>query len=312
MALKLLAEIADGINPKDERRAHKAELTFKDLFAEYMTRHAKIHKKTADEDQEKFDNHLQSLIRRKLSSITQADIEAVFHKIGSNHRTTANRVLSLLHTVFEKGIAWGYCKVNSAHGIKRYKEKSRDRFLKVDELPRFFEALDAEPSELLRDYFMLALLTGARRDNLCSMAWDNIDFNQAQWYIPDTKNGTPQTVELAPEAVEILERRKKLSNSKFVFPSTGKRGHMVEPRKGWQRICAHAGIIGLRIHDLRRTFGSYQAINGSSLPIIGKSLNHKSINTTAIYARMDKDPVRKSVNGAVDTILKAGKRKPSS
>ena len=62
----------------------------------------------------------------------------------------------------------------------------------------------------------------------------------------------------------------------------------------------------LRIHDLRRTLGSWQAKMGASLAIIGKSLNHRNVATTAIYARLDQDPVRQSVQGAASAILRAG------
>lgn len=61
----------------------------------------------------------------------------------------------------------------------------------------------------------------------------------------------------------------------------------------------------LRIHDLRRTFGSWQAMTGASLPIIGKSLNHKSAQTTQIYARLDLDPVRSAVGKAVEGMASA-------
>ena len=62
----------------------------------------------------------------------------------------------------------------------------------------------------------------------------------------------------------------------------------------------------LRIHDLRRTLGSWQAKTGASLAIIGKSLNHKTLQATAIYSRLDLDPVRQSVNIATQAMLTAG------
>ncbi len=86
-------------------------------------------------------------------------------------------------------------------------------------------------------------------------------------------------------------------------------GHLIEPRKGWQRILERAGIDDLRIHDLRRTLGSWQDKTGASLAIIGKSLNHKNQATTAIYARLDIDPVRDSVNTATSAIMVAAKLK---
>ena len=106
----------------------------------------------------------------------------------------------------------------------------------------------------------------------------------------------------------ILQRRKPKTPAKFVFPGEGKAGHLINPDKGWERICERAGIDprDLWKHDLRRTLGSWQAKQGSSLPIIGKSLNHKNVATTLIYARLDSGPVRKSVNAATAAIQEAG------
>ncbi|HET7098411.1 MAG TPA: tyrosine-type recombinase/integrase [Casimicrobiaceae bacterium] len=69
-------------------------------------------------------------------------------------------------------------------------------------------------------------------------------------------------------------------------------------------------MADIRIHDLRRTLGSWQARTGASLSIIGRSLNHKSVQTTAIYARLDTDPVRASVERATSAILAAAGVKP--
>jgi len=61
----------------------------------------------------------------------------------------------------------------------------------------------------------------------------------------------------------------------------------------------------LCIHDLQSTLVSWQAKTGASLVTIGKSLNHKNHNTTAIYARLDLDPVRESVNTATSAMMEA-------
>ena len=65
-----------------------------------------------------------------------------------------------------------------------------------------------------------------------------------------------------------------------------------------------ANITDLRIHDLRRSLGSWLAMTGANLSIIGKTLAHKNVSTTAIYARLSLDPVRTSMNKATDEILK--------
>lgn len=73
-----------------------------------------------------------------------------------------------------------------------------------------------------------------------------------------------------------------------------------------------AGIAGLRIYDLRRSLGSWQAKTGASLAIIGKSLGHKTASATMSYARPDQDPVRATMERATTEILKAGKLKASA
>lgn len=191
-------------------------------------------------------------------------------------------------------------------GVKRFPERSRDRFLSADELARFFQALEQEPNEAAREFFLVALLTGARRANVLSMRWADIDLKGQTWRIPETKNGTPQNVPLVGPVLEILQSRRKTTSSFFVFPGRGKTGHLVEPKKAWARVCLAAGIKEARIHDLRRTLGSWQAKTGASLPIIGKSLNHKSASTTSIYARLDLDPVRTAMEKAAEAMLEAG------
>ena len=68
----------------------------------------------------------------------------------------------------------------------------------------------------------------------------------------------------------------------------------------------------MRIHDLRRTLGSWQARTGTSMVIIGKSLRHKSHQATAVYARLDLDPVRESMERATSAILVAAGAKPAA
>lgn len=306
-AEKLNADFAKGENPADKKRALQKEMTFANLFTEYLERHAKTKKRSWKADQEAFTRHLANTIgSKKLSTISRKDIAAMHSNIGKEHPTAANRILALVSSVFGRAIEFGLWEsLNPCLGVKRFPEQSRDRFLSGDELSRFFQALEKEPNATTTDFFLIALLTGARRANVLSMQWKDLDLKSATWKIQETKNGTPQTVHLTGESLEVLQARRKCTSSFFVFPGKGVTGHLVEPKKAWARICKSAGIEGARIHDLRRTLGSWQAITGSSLSIIGKSLNHKSHATTAIYARLDMDPVRASVEKATAAMMEA-------
>jgi integrase len=81
----------------------------------------------------------------------------------------------------------------------------------------------------------------------------------------------------------------------------------MEPKMAWDRILKRAGIENLRVHDLRRTLGSWQAAAGVSTAIIGKSLGHKSQQATAIYARLNLSPVAAAVDIATSAMMKAAK-----
>lgn len=302
------AAIAEGANPAAVKRAHKAERTFADLFAEYIKRHAKPNKRTWAGDEQQYKQYLEKpLGKKKLTSIDRKAIASIHSNVTlAGHPTVANRVLALISSVFGWAINAGLGEKNPATGIKRNREVSRDRFLQGDELPRFFAALAEETNHTIRDYIWVSLLTGARRANVLSMRWADINFERAEWRLEKTKNGTPQTVTLSPEVIEVLKARLPDPPDTFVFPGTGKSGHLEEPKKGWQRILVRAQLENLRIHDLRRTLASWQAKTGASLAIIGKSLNHQNVATTAVYARLDLDPVRESVNTATTAMLIAG------
>lgn len=119
---------------------------------------------------------------------------------------------------------------------KRHQDPSQSKtgsFLQTDELPRFFQSLAAEQNETLRDYILLALLTGARRASLLAMRWKEINLNESIWRIPDTKNGTPQNVTLSPEAVAILKPRKDDAEkgAEFVFPAPEQAAISRNPRR---------------------------------------------------------------------------------
>ena len=83
--------------------------------------------------------------------------------------------------------------------IKKFREQSRDRFIQADELPHFWKALAEEQNETIRDYIIISLLTGARKSNVLSMRWDQINFERGEWRIPITKNNDPLVIPLLPK-----------------------------------------------------------------------------------------------------------------
>lgn len=304
----LVAEIAQGHDPAIARQAVRHEQTIEGLWLYWLDNHAKLHKKSWKEDERTYRCFLLPWAKRRLSTIKKSDVQALHHRVAEDSgRYRANRVHELIRAMFNKAVDIGFDGPNPAIGIKRFPEEKRDRFLHGDELPRFFQSLMEEPNDMLRDFFFVCLLVGARRANVQTMAWVDVNFDAGIWRIPETKSGEPLVVPLCEAAMQLLKTRQNTCNgSPWVFPSRGKTGHLVEPKSSWKRIVKRAGLTDVRIHDLRRSLGSWQAMTGASLPIIGKSLGHKLPSTTAIYARLQVESVRQSVETAANAMLTAG------
>jgi integrase len=304
-AQKTLNDLIQGKNPNEEKKKLRAETSFGELFSLFMERYSKKSKKTWQSDQSTIPRFLGHWFKKKLSNITKQEIIILHERIREeNGLYQANRLLERIRCMFNKAIEWGWYGVNPAQGIKKFKEKSRERFLHEDELPRFFESLEAESNDTIRDYIYVSLLTGARRANVLAMRWEDINIERREWLVPETKNGESLRIHLPEKVIEILMNRlNKYGQEQWVFEGPGKTGHLMEPKAGWKRILGRAEIKDLRIHDLRRTLGSWQAATGANSYMIGRSLGHKSQQSTAIYARLNLDPVRESVEKATQAML---------
>lgn len=309
-AQKVITEMLKGNNPNVEKKKLRAEITLQEFFSLYMERHSKQEKKTWKADERNVTRFLSHWFQRKLSMITKQEVQILHEKIrNENGLYQANRLLERIKAIYNKAIEWGWEGINPATGIKKFKEKSRDRFLHPDELPRFFESLDMEQNDTIRDYIYVSLFTGVRKTNVMEMRWEDIYLERKEWLVPDTKNGDPLRVHLVDSVIDLLKKRlESYGSGEWVFPGTGASGHLMEPKAGWKRILDRADLKNLRIHDLRRTLGSWQAATGANSFMIGRSLGHKSTQSTAVYARLNLDPVRDSVEKATQAMLQTIKK----
>ncbi|MEI8296027.1 MAG: tyrosine-type recombinase/integrase [Alphaproteobacteria bacterium] len=309
-AQQVIAELINGKNPNAEKKKVRAEITFGKMFETFMERYSKRNKKSWKYDEREVNKFLPHWFQRKLSSINKQEVQTLHEKMSvENGLYQANRLLERIKAIYNKAIEWGWEGTNPAKGVKKCKEKSRKRFLHPDELPSFFESLELEKNDTIKDYVYISLLTGARKTNVLEMRWKDVNFDRQEWLIPDTKNDEPLRVPLVLKAIEILKSRlQKYGEKEWVFQGSGKTGHMIEPKSGWKRILKQANIEDLRLHDLRRTVGSWQAATGANSYIIGGTLGHKDQKSTAVYARLNIDPIRASLEKATQAMLQATKK----
>lgn len=197
---------------------------------------------------------------------------------------------------------------NPARDVRKFKERKRSRWVGADEMPRLLEAIAEYPDAWLRSFFLLLLLTGMRRGELINARRQDFNPRERTLLIRETKNGEPYTVRLSTAAAGIIETLPRKPGNPYLFPGRRPGRPLAEPKRAWDKIRERAGLPDVRIHDLRRTFGSWLTTSGISMEVVSKLLNHSSIKVTeSVYAHLADDPLREAVEGHGAKIVELAK-----
>lgn len=304
IALKWLAEVAQGNDPSLEKQSQRVDITISELADRYLTDYAATYKKPRSIEHDKYllaSFVIPQLGKIKLKSLTNKDI-ANLHRKLKNKATTANRCISIISTMLNLAEKWGLRADASSlcKHIDKYPENKRERFLTVEEIERLSNILKEQsyinielPSVI--HALKLLLLTGCRLSEILTLKWDYIDFAHQRINFPDSKTGK-KTVYISPLVIELLQNIEKKENNPYVITGQVEGRHLINLQKPWRRIRKLAGFDDVRIHDLRHSFASIGAASGLSLPIIGALLGHCQTQTTARYAHLIGDPLKEAAS----------------
>jgi integrase len=297
-ASELRHRIDQGEDPLGEEQEERNAETVADLAARFLTEHGtRLRPKSAHEYRRIITAYvLPALGRHKVKGVTFTDIDRLHRRLSADAPYQANRVLAVLSKMFALAIRWHIRPDNPCVGVERNEEHNRIRYLSEDELARLLSALDSYRDQHVAAIFRLLLLTGARRGEVLSMRWEDLDLGAGVWTKPHsrTKQKERHAVPLSAAAQAVLA---ELATDKdpggFVFPAgRGASGPMRTTEKPWRTICRAAGITGLRTHDLRHDYASRLVSAGVSLHIVGGLLGHKKPSTTARYAHLHDGALR--------------------
>jgi integrase len=316
LAREKLLTVAGGADPvEDARKERQRSVTFGELARRFLEEHAKVHKKSVRDDEQRIEDYLEKAWGPKpAASVRRADVAELHLKIGTKAPYSANRTLSLVSKIFNWGAIAGILPEghpNPARGLVRFKECSRDRFLSPDEAGQLLGAIDAEPNVYIRAFFWLSLLLGTRKNELLRARWEDVDLNGAVLRLPETKalhagrRLRAHHIPLSEPAMKIFRTLPRESGNPFVFPGMREGQSLVNVEKAWNRARQMASVRDVRFHDLRRTVGSWLAQRGASLGLIGAVLNHTQSQTTAIYARFGEANTREALEGHAAAVLEA-------
>lgn len=252
-----------------------------------------VHRESTRKTQlSRFDAHVRYVIgNRPLHLITTSELVKLLRELAPSRKcrraitrlkpSTYNRVVDLLKAIFRTFFEQGLVEGNVAQGLQKHSERNqRVRILREDEQARFFAALGAAPL-MTRLLISLLVLTGMRLGEALSARWIYVDLGNRVIRLPDSKSGRPRVIPLSDEACAICRQLQDIRKNEFLFPGRGD-GSMSRPSRHFKALLAEAGVEGLWIHDLRRTFATRIA---AVLPThaVSAILGHSSVAVTERY-----------------------------
>jgi integrase len=311
-----LGNMASGVNPIVKKREDRAKsVTLSQAFDDYLLSRKDLKPGTVSGYRHSINHHLPEWKDRPLSTITKTMIEKKHMAIGesSSGKAQANLSMRLLRAIFN--FAMGKYEDGSGrpvladNPVKRlshtkawYRVDRRQGYISPDALPKWFEAVMKLESEVIRDYLVFILFTGLRRQEAAGLRWSDVNLQNRTFTVKDTKNHEDHTLPLTGYLMEMMVRRRKETDSLFVFPGEGKTGKIVEPKRQIAQVIKASGV-SFMLHDLRRSFASYASMIVPAYTL-KKLMNHKDgSDVTMGYVVSGVEDLRRPMQDVTDFIL---------
>jgi integrase len=201
---------------------------------------------------------------------------------------TVNRYLASLAAplaAVQRDYEW--ISVNPVHKVRKMGEPSgRVRFLDDEERHRLLKACQVSHNPHLFTLVLLALTTGARRNEMLQLRWDAVDLERGLLQLTQTKNKERRAVPVRGEALDLLRRQHhEHPQEAWVFARWDAQGP-THFEQAWQTAKRRAELVNFHFHDLRHTAASYLAMSGATLHEIATILGHKTLKMTMRYAHL--------------------------
>lgn len=336
LAEKLKGRVLNGEDPQDQKSRQRKASSLAEIGELFLRDHvaAKRSSGTLGHYRDIIDRIIvPELGHRKAKDVTRSDVAAL-HLKWKHTPYQANRVLSVLSSLYGFAAKLGLVPegMNPARGVEKYKEEGRERFLSAEELARLGSTLrlaeteglpweispekkskhtpKLQQSTIIDPYaaaaIRLLLFTGARLREILHLKWDQVDLDRGMLFLSKSKTGK-KTIILNAPAMAVIASLPQVGS--YVIAGRASDGADEKPRadlkRPWAAVSRHAGLEGVRLHDLRHNFAAFGAGGGMGLPIIGKLLGHTQAATTQRYAHLDADPLRHASNAIGSSIADA-------
>lgn len=302
LSLKVSAAFREEHGLRQERK-QIGFMEFTDLFIE---KYAKPNKRSWKDDVYAVKILNRFFGQLFLHEVTAFDVESFkASRLKEVSKSRVNRNLDLIKKLFSLAVDWQYLEESPARKVKRFPVFNvRERILDQGEEVRLLKA----SAPHLRPVLLALLNTACRKSEILTMKWSQIDLQQRQIRVEQTKTGRDRVIPINSVLFNVLQTlRASNGQSERVFLS-----HHGKPMRNiqtsFENACKRAGIEGMRIHDCRHTAASRMVEAGIDLPTVSRILGHSSIQMTMRYAHQTQETMRK----AMESLTSVPKLSPKS
>ncbi|CAH1903698.1 Prophage integrase IntF [Candidatus Nitrotoga sp. HW29] len=177
------------------------------------------------------------------------------------------------HKTYSAAVQAGTCQSDDVKNRVPSPKIKKDDSLRKAQIKPWFEAVRKIGNPVIAVYLQGLLLTGARRNELATLRWHDVDFQWKSLTIRDKVEGE-RTIPLTPyleHLIAALPRR-----NEFVFSSqTAASGRVEEPRIQHVKALKAAALPALSLHGLRRSFGTLSEWVEVPAGIVAQIMGHK-------------------------------------
>ena len=163
------------------------------------------------------------------------------------------------------------------------KKLAKQDCLQREQLKVWFEAVRGLFNPVISAYLQALLLTGARREELAGLKWEDVDFKWQGLTIHDKVEGL-RMIPLTPYVAFLLSPLPRRNSFVFSSPAAAS-GRLQEPRIPHNKALAVAGIEGLTLHGLRRSFGTLAEWVEVPAGVVAQIMGHKPSATAEKHYR---------------------------
>ena len=164
------------------------------------------------------------------------------------------------------------------------KKSAKDDCLQREQLPAWFAAVRQIQNPVIAAYLQTALLTGARREEVAGIRWEDVDFQWKALTIGDKVQGN-RTIPLTPFVASLLAALPRRNEWVFSSPAAAS-GRLQEPRIQHNKVLTAAGLPARTLHGLRRSFGTLAEWVECPAGVSAQIMGHKPSATAEKHYRV--------------------------